>query len=210
MTNLHRITLRVKVRSTDGQTIHRNASLTFSWTAFLSLTNASQQVIQHPVSWPDQGIDERRNNTKSAQRWRPFSRSNATTIQVAVCRTCYDVYRRLDKLRERASRATARGASLLRGSSSSSSLPSPSLKQQQGLLNSNLDVKVAAEASAVTLRADVSAMLQDVDARASKPRITEAGILWRRRLRFVRRCTRQSCIFSRDTDGPVHATLVAA
>lgn len=112
-----------------------------------------------------------------------------------MCRTCYDVYRRLDKLRERADRT-----GLLQGSSSFPSLLPSISKRQQGLQVSSTEVNAAAEVGALTLRAEVAKILEDVDARASKPRITEAGILWRRRIRFGRHDTQQSSIFSRDAN----------
>ncbi|CBJ26157.1 hypothetical protein Esi_0021_0147 [Ectocarpus siliculosus] len=111
--------------------------------------------------------------------------------EVAVCRACYDVYRRLDKLRERGGGRTADAAgdrgSCSSSSSSSSSLPLPSSKGRRDSL-AGIDATAssgrraaAAEAGAVTLREEVGEMLKDVDARAGKPGV-EAGIPWRRRL----------------------------
>ncbi|CAN0229535.1 unnamed protein product, partial [Ectocarpus fasciculatus] len=110
--------------------------------------------------------------------------------KVAVCRACYEVYRRLDKLRERGGGRTADAAGD-RGSSSSSSsslpLPLPSSKGRKDSL-AGIDATAssgrraaAAEAGAATLREEVGEMLKDVDARAGKPGV-EAGIPWRRRL----------------------------
>ncbi|CAM9729470.1 unnamed protein product, partial [Ectocarpus sp. 4 AP-2014] len=109
--------------------------------------------------------------------------------EVAVCRACYDVYRRLDKLRERGGGRTADAAGDRASSSSlsSTSLPLPSPKGRRDSL-AGIDATAfsgrraaAAEVSAATLREEVGEMLKDVDARAGKPGV-EAGIPWRRRL----------------------------
>ncbi|CAM9358158.1 unnamed protein product [Ectocarpus sp. 13 AM-2016] len=108
--------------------------------------------------------------------------------EVAVCRACYDVYRRLDKLRGRGGGCTADAAGYrASSSSSSSSLPLPASKGRRDSL-AGIDATAssgrraaAAEAGAVTLREEVGEMLKDVDAKAGKLGV-EAGIPWRRRL----------------------------
>lgn len=108
--------------------------------------------------------------------------------QVAVCRRCYEVYRRLDKLRESTDHTA--GKTEDRESSPLSSLPLPFSSKGQGLLAS-VDATVASGrraaavgAGALALREEVAEMLKDVDARAGKLG-NEAGIVWRRRLRYV-------------------------
>lgn len=117
------------------------------------------------------------------------TRSGPFTIkQVAVCRTCYEVYRRLDKLREKSDR----GEGKTRKSSAPLSplpLPAPSKGRQEVLASIDATAAsgkraAAAEAGAVALRAEVAEMLKDVDARTGKLG-SEAGIIWRRRLRCV-------------------------
>lgn len=88
-----------------------------------------------------------------------------------MCRTCYDVYRRLDKLREDLDRRGVRRCSC---SNATAKIGATALAGR----------RAAAEVSAVTLSAEVTAMLKDVDARAGKLGV-EAGIPWRRRLRCV-------------------------
>lgn len=110
-----------------------------------------------------------------------------------MCRACHEVYRRLDKLREKANRASggsgqeaAWGSSSILSSSKSLQVPSKGRE-----LLADIDAAAAsrrraaaAEAGAATLSAEVAEMLRSVDARAGKLGI-EAGILWRRRLRCV-------------------------
>lgn len=104
-------------------------------------------------------------------------------LQVAVCRVCYEVYRRLDNLREKARTSASSALSPLL-------LPALSKGRQETLLAS-IDAAAAsrrraaaAEAGAVFLRAEVAEMLKDVDARTGRLG-TEAGIIWRRRLRYA-------------------------
>lgn len=110
---------------------------------------------------------------------------------MAVCRTCYEVYRRLDSLREKADRA-AGGGEARASSSTLSPLPLPSSSKGRQELLASIDATAAsgrraaaAEAGAVALRAEVAEMLKDVDARTGKLGV-EAGIIWRRRLRCAR------------------------
>ncbi len=109
-----------------------------------------------------------------------------------MCRACSEAYRRLDRLREEVNRAAGGGGRQAAGGSSSwssgKSLPVPS---KGGELLADIDAAAAsrrraaaAEAGAATLSAEVAEMLRNVDARAGKLGI-EAGILWRRRLRWV-------------------------
>ena len=109
-----------------------------------------------------------------------------------MCEACNEVYRRLDKLREKANRA-AGGVGEAWGSSSPLSSRPPFSVPSGGGQELLADIEAtaasgrraaAAEASAATLRAEVTEMLRDVDARAGKLGI-EAGILWRRRLRYA-------------------------
>lgn len=118
-----------------------------------------------------------------------------TATQVTVCRRCYEVYRRLDKLREKADRAAGETGAARGSSSLVSSPPLPlSLPSKGRGLLASVDATVAggrrapaAEAGGVNLlRKEVEDMLKDVDARAGKLGI-EAGIARRRRLRYM--CT---------------------
>lgn len=98
-----------------------------------------------------------------------------------MCRTCYDVYRRLDNLREKARTSASSTLSPL-------TLPAQSNGRQELLASIDATAAsgrraAAAEAGAVALRAEVAEMLRDVDARTGGLG-TEAGILWRRRLRY--------------------------
>lgn len=111
-------------------------------------------------------------------------------MQVVVCRTCYEVYRRLDNLREKAERTAvvgeARPPSL---TLSPLPLPAPSKGQQELLASIDATAAsgrraAAAEAGAIALSAEVAEMLRDVDSRTGKLGI-EAGIIWRRRLRYA-------------------------
>lgn len=89
-----------------------------------------------------------------------------------MCRTCYDVYRHLDKLREQLDDTGARRSS---GSNVLAKVDATAASGRRA---------AAAEVGAANLRADVTAMLKDVDARTGRLGI-EAGIIWRRRLRYV-------------------------
>lgn len=91
-----------------------------------------------------------------------------------MCRTCYDVYRRLDQLRGKVGRANCRDS----GSLSHTDL----LSREGSSYTSSAQHLTDAEAGAARLSADLTAMLSSVDARSGKLGI-EAGIIWRRRLR---------------------------
>lgn len=115
---------------------------------------------------------------------------NHDHTKVAVCRTCYEVYRRLDNLREKADR-TAGDEEARASPSTLMPLPlsAPSKRRQELLASIDATAAsgrraAAAEACAVALRAEVAEMLKDVDARTGKLGI-EAGIIWRRRLRYA-------------------------
>lgn len=101
------------------------------------------------------------------------SRASRGMIQVLVCRACYDVYRRLDQLRGKADRVGDRHGVSSKHSVLLDSSPTGGQRRRGA----------AAEAGAARLNADLAAMLRDVDARCGKLGI-EAGIIWRRRLRY--------------------------
>lgn len=84
-----------------------------------------------------------------------------------MCHTCYDVYRRLDRLRDDVSRGGVRGS----GGLDALTMVASGRRA------------AAAEVGAATLNAEVTAMLRDVHERAGKSGI-DASILWRRRLRY--------------------------
>lgn len=95
-----------------------------------------------------------------------------------MCRVCYEVYRRLDSLRDEADRTGTR-------------------KSSRFDILANIDATAAsgrraaaAEVGAATLSAEVEAMLKDVDAGAGNKLGIEAGIIWRRRLRCVNKTPR--------------------
>lgn len=90
-----------------------------------------------------------------------------------MCRTCYDIYRRLDKLREQVGRS--RGAQERRGVDM--------LPVMEGIAERNRRA-AAAEISAVELGEEVAAIVKEVNARTGKPGI-QAGKSWRRILRCV-------------------------
>ena len=84
-----------------------------------------------------------------------------------MCRSCYDVYRRLDKLRDGSTRGGVRGSGGL-----------DALAMAPGGRRA-----AAVEVGAATLNAEVTAMLQDVHARTGRSG-NDASIIWRRRLRY--------------------------
>lgn len=90
-----------------------------------------------------------------------------------MCRTCYEVYRRLDKLREQVDRS--RGGQERWGVDM--------LPVMEGIAESNRRA-AAAEVSAVKLGKEVAAIVKEVSARTGKPGI-QAGKSWRRILRCV-------------------------
>lgn len=85
-----------------------------------------------------------------------------------MCHSCYDVYRRLDKLRGNSTRVGVRG-----GSGGLDALATIASGRRAA----------AAEVGAASLNEEVTAMLRDVHARAGKSGI-DASIMWRRRLRY--------------------------
>lgn len=89
-----------------------------------------------------------------------------------MCRTCYDIYGRLDQLRGEVSNRQ----------DSESLSPIDILSRKGSGYTRNAQRQAAANVGAAKLSADLNAMLRDVDARSGKLGI-EAGVIWRRRLR---------------------------
>lgn len=94
-------------------------------------------------------------------------------MQVRVCRTCYDVYRRLDSARAGVNHVP-------------DDVTKTSVQESLASIDTNPAGSIrgaAAAAGAARLSADLTAMLRDVDTKSGKLGI-EAGIIWRRRLRY--------------------------
>lgn len=92
-----------------------------------------------------------------------------------MCRRCHDAYQRLDRLRWEADCTSARTAGLSGNGGILARVDATAVRDRR---------TAAAEAGAATLSAEVTALLKDVDARTGKLG-TEAGIIWRRRLRYA-------------------------